>query len=400
MTQQRFKQLFNSMTSTFNWLYIDSKDLAYIQSGLYPQRDPGQDPDLPVWGDGRFEWVADRNFNPANYGGSVPFPPRTTPVAQGDPLDGYFEWPGYLPLSAHIQDTNPAKGYMANWNNSGAPGWWAADSNGAHGPTHRVIMLMRRLAAFQASGRKFDLGNMIEIMADTAYTDLRGFDVLPDMLQIMKQGPLSADQQAVVDMMQAWIDAGSSQWIDGTPGLGAYRRDRDGDGVYDFRAQVVLMDAWYPHLIDTVLPQMVSLESKGAPLLVGRYDAPRAQGSAFESGWFQHMKRLFQMDLDTPGHASYRQLKCAGSSDPAVCRKAILDALTDALSDLGGLSNKANWDGKALTSAQYGTTGHTVEDYDSVRHTSFSFIPVPAIPWLNRPTFQQAVEIRSSATAP
>src|SRR3546814_14475409 len=35
MNEKRFKQLFNSMTSTFNWLYLDSKDLAYIPSGLY-----------------------------------------------------------------------------------------------------------------------------------------------------------------------------------------------------------------------------------------------------------------------------------------------------------------------------------------------------------------------------
>ena len=33
MTQQRFKQLFNSMTSIVNWLDVDSKDLAYIHAG-------------------------------------------------------------------------------------------------------------------------------------------------------------------------------------------------------------------------------------------------------------------------------------------------------------------------------------------------------------------------------
>src|SRR3546814_19252130 len=80
-----------------------------------------------------------------------PYPARTTPVAQGNALDGYFEWKGYLPLASHIQATNPSKGYMANWNNSGAPGWWAADSNGTYGPTHRVAMLQQRLAAFKAS---------------------------------------------------------------------------------------------------------------------------------------------------------------------------------------------------------------------------------------------------------
>lgn len=392
MTQQRFKQLFNSMTSTFNWLYVDSQDLAYIQSGLYPQRDPAQHAELPVWGDGRFEWIADVGFDPAQYGGDKPFPPRTTPVAQGDPLDGYFEWPGYLPLSAHIQDTNPPEGFLANWNNAGAPGWWAADSNGTYGPTHRVAMLQQRLAAFQASGRKHDIGSMIEVMADAAYTDLRGLDLLPLLLEIMRKGTLTADQQAVATMMQGWLDAGSRGWIDGKTGLGAYRRDRDGDGVYDQRAQVVFMDAWYPHLIDGLLPQMVEIEKKGAPLLAGRYDAPRAQGSAFQEGWFQHMRRVLQMTLDTPGHASYKSLRCAGSGDLSACRAAVLTALDQALSDLGGLSNQANWDGSQLRYAKSADCGK-VEDCDAVEHTSFSLIPVPPIPWINRPTFQQAVEI-------
>src|SRR3546814_3744609 len=35
--------------------------------------------------------------------GGTPYPARTTPVAQGNALDGYFEWKGYLPLASHIQ---------------------------------------------------------------------------------------------------------------------------------------------------------------------------------------------------------------------------------------------------------------------------------------------------------
>lgn len=404
MTQQRFKQLFNSMTSTFNWLYVDSQDLAYIQSGLYPQRSAQHSPDLPVWGDGRFEWGADQNlpesFFTAHGGdaldGGTPFPPRTTPIAQGDARNGYFEWQGYLPLSAHIQATNPEAGYLANWNNSGAPGWWAADGNGTYGPTHRVAMLQQRLAAFKASGRKHDLASMVEVMADAAYTDLRGLDVLPELLQLLQQGDLSSDQQQALALLQQWLAQGSQQWIDGGSGLGAYRRDRDGDGVYDQRAAVVLMDAWYPHLIDALLPQMVAVEAQGVSLLAGRYDAPRAQGSAFQEGWFQHMKRVLQMALNTPGHASYRALKCAGSDDATVCRQAALSALDAALADLGGIANQAHWDGSQLANAK-NRRNAKVEDYDAVEHTSFSFLPQPAIPWLNRPTFQQAVEIQNAA---
>lgn len=62
-----FQQVFNGVTGTFNWLYIDSQHLGYIQSGLFPMRDAQQDPDLPVWGNGDYEWASDADaVNGAN----------------------------------------------------------------------------------------------------------------------------------------------------------------------------------------------------------------------------------------------------------------------------------------------------------------------------------------------
>lgn len=400
MTEQRFKQLFNSMTSTFNWIYSDRNDLAFIQSGLYPQRHAGHHPELPVWGDGNFEWAADENL-PADffttYGGdgndgALAYPSRANPVAQGDAMNGYFEWPGYLPLEAHVQDSNPATGFLANWNNSAAPGWWAADANGTYGPTHRVAMLRDRLAAFKASGRKHDIGTMIEVMGDAAYTDLRGADLLPRLLSLMREGELNADQQAIADLMQAWIAQGSHAWIDSSEGLGAYRRDRDADGVYDQRAQVVFMDAWYPHLIDTLMPQLVAVQEAGASTLAGRYDAPRAQGSAFQEGWFQHMVRAIDTVQGKAGVTPYRVLKCADGTR-AGCRAGVLAALDLALADLGGPGNQGAWDGTQLRYPKSEDCGN-VEACDTIDHTSFSFIPVPSIHWANRPTFQQATQVR------
>lgn len=409
MNQQTFKQLFNSMTSTFNWIYADSHDLAYIQSGLYPIRHPLQHPELPVWGDGNYEWGADQNLPAnffANYGGdgndgAKSFPSRAVPVAQGDPIKGYFEWPGYLPLASHIQATNPEKGYLANWNNAGAPGWWAADANGTFGPTHRQRMLAVRLQAFKESGRKHDVATMIETMGDAAYTDLRGQAILGLLLDVLRSQQTDpdlprlqtmSDLNQVIDMMQAWRDAGSSNWISSTPGLGSLRRDRNGDGVYDMRPQVVLMDAWYPHLIDKMMPQLVQIEALGASVLQSRYDAPRGQGSAYQEGWFEHMKRALEMVVGAQGHTDYRVLRCADGS-LAGCRTAILEALSLALLDLGGLTNQAAWDGTQLSYAKGSGCG-TVEACDRIVHTSFSLIPVPEMPWSNRPTFQQVTQVK------
>jgi acyl-homoserine lactone acylase PvdQ len=397
MDHTRFKKLFNNMTATFNWLYSDKRDIAFIQSGLYPKRAAGHDPQLPVWGDGRFEWVVDQSL-PANFftefggngnTGGKPYPSRTKPVLMDD--QGYYEYPGFLPLEAHIQDTNPPAGYMANWNNSGAKGWYAPDGNGTYGPTHRVKSLSLRLDAFKASGRKHTMATMVEIMADGAYTDLRGLDVLPDVMALMRNGTLTPDQRTALDLWQAWIDDGSQKWIDGGKGLGALRRDRDANGIYDHRAAVVLTDAFFIRAHSALVPQITALDAQGVGVLTGRFDAPRAQGSAFQQGWFQHIKRVVQMAQGTQ-QETYRQLKCAGTGMFNDCRTAALNALNQAIADLGGISNQANWDGRQLVNAQ-GIANTNVENYDSTRHTSFSFLPVPAIHWINRPTYQTAAEI-------
>jgi acyl-homoserine lactone acylase PvdQ len=406
-----FQQLFNGVSGTFNWIYVDAKDVGYVHSGLFPLRSSGHDPDLPVWGDGRFEWTSDTSL-PAGYftqyGGAVPYPGRVTPVLEGSPQRDAqafsIGWQDFLPFAQHPQAKNPPKGFMASWNNAPASGWWAPDGQGRWGPTHRADMLAERLAAFQATGKKFDIANMVEIMADTGFTDLRGARVLPLLLQIMQMGTLDATQTQVVTMMQDWIDSGSGAWINGQPGLGAWRRDRNDDGVYDQRAQVVLMDAWYPHLVDGLLPQVTAIDggdsantnptSCSGLALQCRLDAPRAQGSAFEYGYFEMMKRVLEMALDTPGHASYRALACAGTGALGDCRNAVLTALDQALADLGGIGASATWDGTTLVNAQTGMTGETVEAYDEITHTAFGLLMVPSIRWINRPTFQQVVEVR------
>lgn len=106
------------------------------------------------------------------------------------------------------------------------------------------------------SGRKFDLANVMEISADSAYTDTRGLDVLPLMLRILASSSMTQAEQTVAALMQDWIDDGSAQWISGEPGLGALRRDRENDGAYDHRAAVVLMDAWSLRMLESVTSQL------------------------------------------------------------------------------------------------------------------------------------------------
>src|SRR5581483_3273704 len=41
---------------TFNWFYIDGKDIGYQLSCKCPQRAQGVDPYLPTWGTGQWDW--------------------------------------------------------------------------------------------------------------------------------------------------------------------------------------------------------------------------------------------------------------------------------------------------------------------------------------------------------
>src|SRR3546814_18703941 len=106
------------------------------------------------------------------------------------------------------------------------------------------------------------------------------------------------------------------------------------------------------------------------------------------------MKRVLNTAMGTPGHIDYRALKCADSDDLQTCRQAVLTALDEALSDLGGLSNQANWDGTVLTNAK-GDANAKIEDYDAVEHTQFRLIPVPPHLRYHVPQFQPTVEIQA-----
>lgn len=421
-----FQQLMNGYTGTFNWLYVDKQDVGYIATGLLPVRNPAQSPELPSWGDGRFEWAGDLSYlqqNPdyfSNAGGDVPFPSRTVAVAQnGGPLNGgYYEWQDYLTFAQHPQVVNPPQGYIVSWNNSPAAGWWAADDHYNWGPIHRIDIEPIRFQTFLATGKKFNFANVEEIMGDAGYVDLRGQELLPLLLQIMQQGSLSGDETQAAALMQNWLNGiasdgstlngSSAAWINGGQGLGAWRRSRTpgtaGKTTYDNQPAVVLMDAWYLHLMTTVTSQLSALDPyQDAPSLSGgcvssvllcRQDAPRAQGSAYEFGWYQPMYRMLQMALNTPGHSNYQALKCAGTGALADCRNAVLSALDSAISDLGGISNMANWNGTQLRNMA-GDSDATVATYDEIAPSDFSALPAQPMPWENRPSYQQIIEVQS-----
>lgn len=347
---QSFFETFNRLTGTFNWFYINAGNIAYFNSGLLPVRAAGVHPDLPQWGDGSFDWKQ------ANTGTANPS----------------FSLSNFLPLEAHPRQINPAKGYMTSWNNAQAPGFWAAEHQSSYGPVHRSQKLDARLKAFQDAGLRHTPASMVEIMEDAGATDLRGQEILPAVFAVLGDvGDLSAAQQQAVANLKAWV-------ADGTRGLGAQRRDRDGPGQntsmlsYKDRDSVILMDRWWHTMIDDALPQIRALETSamGNVMIEIRHDAPGPVGSAFIQGYYGYMRRVLDMARGASAHP-YRRLRCAGTGALDDCRSALVASLQRAL-DM--------------------TEPVRPEEYDAIVHTPVGAASVPNMHWINRPTWQQVIQ--------
>jgi hypothetical protein len=165
----------------------------------------------------------------------------------------------------------------------------------------------------------------------------------------------------------------------------AHRRDLNADGTYDNARAVQIMDAWWPLLVKAEFEPTLGKQLFDSVLsMVGLVDAPGDndpnQGSAFDDGWWYVQKDLRTL-LGAPVRGKYSRVYC-GHGDVARCRDALLDSLSAAL--------------KVPYSELYPGScpqGDPQLCYDAVEHRALGVITQPSIPWINRPTFQQAVEI-------
>jgi acyl-homoserine lactone acylase PvdQ len=351
-----FFEVFNSLTGTFNWFYVDANNIAYFNSGLLPIRAAGIHPDLPQWGTGEFDW-------------------QQTGTGK---INSEFSFDNFLPLLDHPHEANPAKGYFANWNNAQAPGFYANDGQTGYGRVYRSELLSRRLDAFreQPGAPGLTRANMVQIMIDAGTTDLRGQEILPRVFEMLEpvSNDLSSSEQEILVLMKDWV-------ANGPNGLGAMRRDRNGPGLdtasleYEDRAAVAFMDRWWNRMIDALLPQITEVEAAGV-MIGGRHDAPGPIGSAFQGGYYGYVLRVLEMALGESG-APYNRIACAGTGELVDCQAALVASLQQTIADLG--TDMAQWD-------------PSLEQDDAINHTALGLADPPDIHWQNRPTWQQVVQ--------
>ncbi len=322
-----FQRAFARFTFTFNWFYLDDEDIAFQLGGRHPLRARHIDPDLPVWGSGRWNWR------------------------------------GMLSFADTPKEVNPRRGWMTSWNNKQAPGFRANDSNFSFGPVQRVQMLNDRIVSYKKRQGKLSLVDLVNIMGDAATTDLRGTRVLPFMLKVIR--PATDRLKQAESLLAKWHRSG------------AHRRDKDSDGAYEHSPAVALMDEWWEPAAQAIFKPTLGKAYEVLPM--GHHDAPRAQGSAFQSGFYSHINKDLRTVLGLKVRGEASRVYC-GRGSLQRCRKDLLasfDAAVKALEEEYG-GDPATWD--------------VDEQAESINFTPIGLQDQPNMQWQNRPTFQQVLE--------
>lgn len=333
---------------TFNWFYVDDKHIAYYNSGADPVRAKNTHPNFPVFAKPRFMW---KNFD------------ADLNTFKRDPIKKH----------AQVIDQR----FLTSWNNKQALGY-RCDGIRCYSPVYRSTTLDKKIKAGIKGKKKMSLTELIDAMESAGTTDLRGLTVVPYALKMLKKGPKIKDPQvkSAIATLRAWVKAG------------AHRLDHDNSGSYDQADAVRIMDAWWPLWVKAEFEP--TLGSKLHSIFIGEghsiHDAPGPIGSAFQNVVYGFVQKDLRSMLGEKVKAPYSRLYC-GKGKFDRCAKLLQQTLGQA----------------AATSADalYGTEGCKLNNgtqasaqmcNDAVNATDLTVAAVNEFHWINRPTFQQAVE--------
>ena len=334
---------------TFNWFYADSEHIAYQNAGANPIRARRVDASLPTLARKRYEW---RRWDPLG-------------ATQRSLVESS------TPARRHPRVVDQS--YITDWNGKQAEGYGAADGNWGYGPVYRSKLLDDRIRALVKGPRKATLPALAEAMADAATVDLRGDAVLPWVLRVLRGKPAGA-----IDKLRAWMRDG------------AHRIDADGDGLYEHAEAIEIMDAWWPRLVRAQFEPVLGKKLFDAMVAVHAIDNhPNNHGdhvgSAWQDGWYSFVQKDLRTLLGKRVRGRWSRTYC-GRGKLRRCRRALTRSLKEALAVGPAELYK---DGVCADEGRDGEQAC----FDSIWHRPLGGITQPLIPWQNRPTFQQVVEI-------
>ncbi|MFE2495234.1 penicillin acylase family protein [Streptomyces scopuliridis] len=346
-----FQQAAHRIGYAFNWFYADSRTAAFFNSGSNPVRAAGVDPALPVKAEQAYEW---QGFDPVHNTAT------------------------YTPFAQHPRSVG--QDYYISWNNRQAKEYDTAGFG--FGAVHRGDLLDGRVKKLVADGG-VTRASLTRAMAEAAVTDLRGEQVLPELLKVLRSAPVTDPQlTTAVQQLESWRAAGSPR-----------KETAQGSHTYGNADAVRIMDAWWPRLVEAAfkpglgdglyqaltasLPTDESPASSHGP--TGAHS-----GSAFQYGWWGYVDKDLRQVLGDPVQAPTPDTYCGGGSLSA-CRDALLTTLKAAAAAPAGVVYPG--DDNCSAGDQWCT--------DTIIHRALGGISHPKVNWQNRPTYQQVVEFPS-----
>jgi acyl-homoserine lactone acylase PvdQ len=347
-----FVAAMRAYTGSENWFYVDRRNIAVLQSGWFPVHARGTDPDLPIWGTGRWDW---RRFQPATN--------------------------GYARLSGTHNPTaiNPKQGFLVNWNNAIAHGWRVAAGDWSNGAVVRATILQDLLSSALRHG-KVDLAALTgQVTAPSLTADLRGMAVWPWLRRVIGRGGGRQVRQ-LVGLLNGWAASGSQ------------RRATGGSNVVVDSPAVLLMDTWWPLLVRAEFQPAV-----GKPLMnfISRQfnsiqpDGLRDEtGNGFFEGWEMDVQQDLRQVLHRRVAGRFSRTYCGGGKLKR-CRTLVVRTLLQAAAVLRARygSSMANW--KLPVTCAVSTPPRC----DQIVPVAAGAINVPPQPFDNRGTFYQAVAV-------
>ncbi|MEU0149438.1 penicillin acylase family protein [Streptomyces sp. NPDC006288] len=346
-----FQQAASHIDYAFNWFYADSRTAAYYNSGMNPVRAAGVDAALPVKAEQAYEW---RGYDPAA---------NTT---------------DYTPFAEHPRSSG--QDYYISWNNRQAKDYSTAAFG--FGAVHRGDLLDDRVSALVEEGG-VTRASLTRAMADAALTDLRGEQLLPELLKVLRSQPVTdPEADAAIQQLESWRSAGAQR-----------KETAPGSHTYTHADAVRIMDAWWPKLIEAEFrPGLGDGLYTALTANLATDESPAAShgpsgahsGSAFQYGWWGFADKDLRQVLGQPVKGPLAKTYCGGG-DLSTCRSALLSTLKAAAAVPAATVYPG--DDSCKAGEQWCT--------DSIVHRPLGGISQKAIHWQNRPTYQQVVEFPS-----
>jgi acyl-homoserine lactone acylase PvdQ len=331
-------------TLTFNWFYADDEEIAYYNSGANPKRAPRTPTHFPVFARPKLMW---KGYDPT--------------------LNTFKREPN----RRHAQVVDQR--FLTSWNNKQARGY-NCDGIRCYTSVYRSRPLDNRIKAGIKGRRKMRLIDLINAMEDAGTVDLRGDAVLPWALRILRKGKRKpgGEERAAIRTLHRWYRSG------------AHRRDLDDDGSYDHAEAVKIIDAWWP--LWTKRQFSAAIGDELVETFLGGHDAPGAIGSAFNSDQYGQVHKDLRSALGKRVKSPFSRVYC-GDGKLGKCkrmlRRTLLEAASTSFEDVYGSS------GCTLNN---GTEASPQMCHDAVNATDVTVASVGEFHWINRPTFQQAVQ--------